>query len=210
MTSNANSDSKLPVNYVFVDYQNVHELDVTLIGKKTVYLTLLLGPNCRLDGAVVEQLLNHAASVQLVRLTSHGKDALDFTLSFYLGKTANADPTAYFHIVSKDAGFDPLIAHLETRRIRVKRHNDYSSLTFTSPPKASLLPTEEQVRHALMRLQQSPSARPTSKKALANWLRSNFGASASDAQRHELLDRLCKTGQVIIGENEAVTYSFDP
>jgi hypothetical protein len=31
------SDRNLPVNYVFVDYENVHAVDLTLIGSKTVY-----------------------------------------------------------------------------------------------------------------------------------------------------------------------------
>ena len=132
---NANSDSKLPVNYVFVDYENVHEIDVTLIGKKTVYLTILIGPNCKLNGAVVDELLKHPTSVQLVRLSSSADDALDITLAFYLGKAANADPAAYFHIISKDTGFGPMIDHLKNCQIRVYRHNDYSTLTFSYPSK---------------------------------------------------------------------------
>src|SRR4051812_19419391 len=135
MISNVHTDGKLPVNYVFVDYENVHEVDLTVIGSKTVYLTLLMGPRqSKLDAALVEKLVEHAASVQFVRLNSVGRNALDFALAYYLGKAANADPTAYFHIVSKDTGFDSLIEHLVSRRIRVRRHEDYAGLTFSKAP----------------------------------------------------------------------------
>ena len=64
------------MNHVFVDFENVHEVDPALFGAKSVSLTLLLGARqTKLDAALVEKLLEHAASVQLVRLTSSGKNA---------------------------------------------------------------------------------------------------------------------------------------
>ena len=136
MSSTATTEPRPPINYVFVDYENVHDVDLSVIGTKTVYLTLLLGARqTKLDAELVEKLIQHAASVQLVRLSSSGKNALDFALAYYMGKAVNADPTAYFHIVSKDTGFDPLIEHLRTRHIHARRHNDYTSLTFLAAPK---------------------------------------------------------------------------
>src|SRR5258706_7373163 len=105
-----------PVNHVFVDFENVHEIDLAIIGAKAVSFTLLLGSRqTKLDVSIVEKLLEHAASVQLVRLTSTGKNALDFTLAYYVGRAVAADPTGFFHIVSKDAGYDPLIEHLRSQ-----------------------------------------------------------------------------------------------
>ena len=71
MTSNAHADPKRSVNYVFVDYENMHEVDLTLIGSKTVHFTLLLGARqSKLDATLVEKLIAHASAVQLVRLNS--------------------------------------------------------------------------------------------------------------------------------------------
>src|SRR6185436_12859689 len=109
MPALAASDLPRPMNHVFVDFENVHHVDFSLIGAKAVSFTLLLGAkHTRLDVALVEKLLEHAASVQLVRLTTSGRNALDFALSYYLGRAVLADPTAYFHVVSRDKGFDPL------------------------------------------------------------------------------------------------------
>ncbi|MBC8126751.1 MAG: NYN domain-containing protein [Gloeobacteraceae cyanobacterium ES-bin-144] len=119
-----------------MDFENVHQVDLTLIGAKSVSFTLMVGAKqTKLDSDLVEKLMAHSSSVQLVKLKSSGKDALDFALAYYLGRAVLADPTAYFHIVSKDGGFDPLIDHLRARHIHVYRHASCAELTFTWPGK---------------------------------------------------------------------------
>ena len=125
-----------PLNHVFVDYENVQALDLTVIGNKCVTFTLLVGPHKKkLDVELVEQLFTHAASVEMVRVSASGRNALDFTLAYYLGRAVAADPAGFFHIISKDTGYDPMIVHLQSRHIRVRRHNDFSKLTFSALPK---------------------------------------------------------------------------
>src|SRR5215831_6557733 len=137
MTTNS-SDLPLPVNHIFVDYENVHTVDSSIFGNKTVHLTLLLGANkAKLDSELVEKLLNHAAAVELIRLESSGRNALDFSLAYYVGRAVAANPLGHFHIVSKDKGYDPLIEHLRSKHIRVKRHGDFSTLTFTGAVNAA-------------------------------------------------------------------------
>src|SRR6266404_7385047 len=131
-----NSDLPPPINHIFVDFENVHEIDLAVIGSKAVSFTLLVGPRqTKLDVSLVEKLFKHAVSVQLVRFTSAGRNALDFTLAYYVGRAVAADPTGYFHIVSKDAGYDPLITHLRSRHISARRHESFATLTFEAPPR---------------------------------------------------------------------------
>jgi hypothetical protein len=126
------------MNHVFIDFENVHQVDLTLIGAKSVSFTLMVGPKqTKLDSDLVEKLMAHSSSVHLVKLKSSGKNALDFALAYYLGRAALADPTAYFHIVSKDGGYDPLIEHLRDRHINVQRHKSCDELTFTWPGKTA-------------------------------------------------------------------------
>jgi len=144
---NETNDLPPPVNHVFVDFENIHEIDLAVIGNKTVHFTLLLGSRqTKLDVALVEKLLHHATTVELVRLTSSGKNALDFTLSYYVGRAVVADPTGYFHIISKDAGFDPLIEHLRSKHIRVRRHKDFTTLTFSAAVKPSVTTSSVKAR----------------------------------------------------------------
>lgn len=126
----------LPTNHVFVDFENVHAIDPAVFGHKSVSFTLLLGPaQKKLDAALVEQLLNHAGTVELVRLTEPGKNALDFALAYYLGRAVQSDPLGFFHIVSHDKGFDPLVEHLRHRHVRARRHDDFSGLHFNGETK---------------------------------------------------------------------------
>ena len=125
-----------PVNHVFVDFENVHQVDLTLIGAKAVSFTLMVGAKqTKLASDLVEKLMEHSASVRLVKLKSSGKNALDFALAYYLGRAVLADPAAYFHLISKDGGFDPLIEHLRERHIHVQRLASCAELTFTWPGK---------------------------------------------------------------------------
>src|SRR5436190_23055943 len=118
------TDLPPPINHVFVDFENVHKIDLDVIGSKAVSFTLLVGPRqTKLDIALVEKLFEHAVSVQLVRLTSAGRNALDFAVAYYLGRAAAFDPTGCFHIVSRDRGFDPLVEHLLSKRIDTRRHD---------------------------------------------------------------------------------------
>src|ERR1035437_4949068 len=118
-----------PVNHIFVDFENVHEVEHSVIGHESVRLTLLLGPNQKkLDADLVEKLLQHAGSVHLVRLTNSGRNALDFTLAYYVGRAAVLDPSGFFHIISRDTGYDPLVAHLRSNHVWARRHPDFASL----------------------------------------------------------------------------------
>ena len=125
-----------PMNHVLVDFENVHQVDLALIGARSVIFTLMVGAKqTKLDSDLVEQLMTHATSVQLVKLNSSGRNALDFALAYYLGRAVLADPTAHFHIISRDGGFDSLIEHLRVRHIQVHRHENCADLPFTWPGK---------------------------------------------------------------------------
>ncbi len=210
MSSATTTEPKPSVNYVFVDYENVHDVDLALVGSKTVHLTLLLGARqTKLDVALVEKLMAHASSVQLVRLNSSGKNALDFALAYYVGRAVNADANAYFHIVSKDTGFDPLIEHLRSRHIHARRHVDYSTLTFSAPPKPPAAGQEDVLTRVIAHLRKNTNNRPKRKKTLASHLTAVCGKSVTSTEVDALIEQLRQAGYLNIGEKEAVTYLLD-
>jgi hypothetical protein len=154
------------MNHVFVDGENVHQMDPAVIGSKVVNLTLLLGAKqTKLDAVVFEKLMAQTASVQLIRLASTGKNALDLTLSYYLGRAVLADPTGYFHVVSRDKGFDPLVEHLRSRHIQAHRHDDFATLTFSGPKKTPSKPMLSPVAAPLPAASQSRKNAPNSQKS---------------------------------------------
>ena len=214
-------------NHVFVDFENVSRIDPTILESKNVTFTLLLGARqTKLDVTLVERLLVHAASVQLIRLTSSGKNALDFALSYYLGQAVAADPTGFFHIVSKDKGFDPLIEHLQTKHSRIGRCDDFATLSFCAPSKPSTVapsavPSKPSALPrpntapgnsdglsavALARLRKSSAACPKSRKTLIRYLITHLGHDLDEARAERLIADLSQSGSLAIDSKGAVAY----
>ena len=222
-----------PVNHVFVDYENVHDVDPALIGAKSVSLTLLLGARqTKLDAALVEKLMEHAATVQLVRLTSSGRNALDFALAYYVGRAVMSDPTGHFHIVSGDTGFDPLIEHLRSRHIHARRHANFAPLT-TPPPAPAQAPVRAPVRapaptpvrapalapptprfsphdpvfsRIVDHLRKQASNRPKRKKTLIRNLLAFCGSTVAEPEVLDMVESLRRAGSLSIDDKDAVTY----
>jgi PIN domain len=218
-------DPTTPLNHIFVDYENVQAIDLDVIGSKGVTFTLLIGAQKKkLDVELVEQLVMHAASVELVRMTASGRNALDFTLAYYVGRAVAADPSGYFHIISKDAGYDPMIRHLRSRSVRIRRHDAFSELTFSYPQKlkgpasdGALLPArdsgkavtptnDDPMARILMHLRKQVNNRPRRRKTLVSHLAGLLGKQSTDAGIEQLIERLVEEGSVAIDSKGAVTY----
>lgn len=227
----------LPTNHVFVDFENVQEIDPAVFGHKSVSFTLLLGPaQKKLDAALVEQLLNHAGTVELVRLAEPGRNALDFALAFYLGRAVQTDPLGFFHIVSHDKGYDPLIEHLRRRHIRVRRHDDFSALRFDGDgklpvPQAKPAPTPapvpppvpakiavpqptatvahplgDQARLLLEYLRRNAKNRPGKEATLIRHTRSFFGDKITESDAKALIAELRAAKILIIDPKGKLDY----
>ncbi len=211
----ASTEPAPPLNHVFVDFENVHQIDVSVLGSKAVSFTLLLGAKqTKLDVGLVERLMEHAASVQLIRLKSSGKNALDFALAYYVGRAVSASPGSVIHIISKDTGFDPLVEHLRSRHTPAHRHDSFATLTFSRTPKpATVAPKAESAAPddvftlVLERLRKNVTNRPKKKKTLLSHLKSTLGKNATEAEATQLLERLRKAGHLSIGDKDAVTYN---
>lgn len=224
------ADLASPVHHVFVDFENVHQIDLAVIGSKAVSFTLLVGPRqTKLDAALVEKLFEHAVSVQLARLTSIGRNALDFAVAYYLGRAVANDPTGYFHIVSGDTGFDPLIAYLRGKHVDVSRHDSFATLPFAGPtrrstpitrttaekvksrskPKAPPPILDERAIRVLEHLRKPSTTRPKNKKRLVSYLVAYLGHKITEAQALNILENLRRAGILAIDEKGAVTYHLE-
>ena len=215
------------MNHVFVDFENVHHVDLSVVGSRSITFTLLLGARqTKLDVGLVEKLMEHAASVQLVRLTSSGRNALDFALAYYMGRAVAVDPAGSFHVVSRDTGFDALIEHMRSKHIHARRHVDFAALTGSAPAevRSSASPaspeklgtpvrTKAQPMHpeapgtrVLDHLRKHPNSRPKRKATLARHVLALLGNKASEADVMVLIDSLRQEGHLTIDERDAVAY----
>jgi hypothetical protein len=199
--------SATAIHHVFVDFENVHEIDFEVLGNAAVRFTLLVGASQKkLDVDLVEQLLRYASSTELVRMQTAGRNALDIVLAYHLGRAAAAHPGGQFHIVSKDTGFEPLIDHLKSNGISASRHPDYVTLKEVLPPTLGLTPFPAEVDAVVTCLKKDAFSRPKTRKALISYLRSATGKHLSAPQIEKAIKFLQEIGFLEIDNRGAITY----
>lgn len=160
-------------NYIFIDFENVHETDWDRIVDKPVMVTLVLGEQHKyIPVAVVKKMLKCAGRVQLVETKRTGKNAADFVLAQLIGEQKKGNPEGYFHIVSKDKGFDALIEHLKENDILAARRASFSDIPV-------LMNVAERVELLATGFKAHPKNRPAKRKTLESQIQAIFGKALS-------------------------------
>jgi hypothetical protein len=218
-------------NYLFVDFENIHEVDLDLIGGKPVKVILILGErHKKLPVDMVKKLLKYQAQVQLIEAGRSGKNALDFVLSYRIGVESVADPKGFFHIVSRDKGFDPLILHLKNNKISAARHESFAKIpvlagetpgrprerpkvsaprpTAVKPKSGTALSAAERVMLMTERLAANKTNRPKRKKTLLAHIFTHFGKRLSTGELDEILEALVANSVIEITPRGAVVYKI--
>jgi len=109
-------------NYVLIDYESVQPEDVSALKQDHFRVIVFVGARqTKIPFETAAALQQMGSNAEYVKISGTGPNALDFHIAFYIGQFAEKDPEAYFYIVSKDAGFDPLLNHLSTRKLRALR-----------------------------------------------------------------------------------------
>lgn len=105
-------------NYVLVDLENTQVKSLALLAAEHFRVYLFLGPHhTRLPSDLVLAMHDFGERAKYVRMQLQGPNALDFHIAYYLGSLAAKDSEGFFHIISRDTGFDPLIRHLKDNGI---------------------------------------------------------------------------------------------
>jgi hypothetical protein len=126
----------MKTNYVLIDFENVQVKSLALLKDDTFRVCVFLGPaNSKLPVELVLAMQSMGPRATYIILETPGKNALDFHIAYYLGTMSTDDPTGFFHIISKDSGFDPLIHHLKGKKIFAARSTAIEEMPcFITPP----------------------------------------------------------------------------
>ncbi len=201
--------AKFPTNYVLVDFENVQPKNLALLQDTHFKIFMFVGAQQnKLDMGIVSVMQNLGPRrAKYVRVEDTGKNALDFCLTFYLGALVAKHPTGYFHIISKDKGFDPLVAHLNTRGLKAARRNCISEIPIVDAEKSPVEITETMtdVQRALSDLKRRGESKPRSKAALINTLKSIFRNDLNDQQAAKLFQKLMQTKHITV-KDEKLAY----
>jgi len=164
-------ESKLPTNYVLIDYENIQPKNLEILENHPFKVFVFVGANqakVPFDLAVAMQSLGDNA--KYIKISGNGPNALDFHIAYYLGELSTTDPKGYFHIISKDTGFDPLIKHLKLRNIRVLREKDLAEIPVLRISNATN--SDEKITAIINNLSGRSQSRPRKIKTLTNTINS--------------------------------------
>jgi hypothetical protein len=210
-------------NYVLIDYENVQVKSLALLKEAHFAVRVFLGvKNTKLHKDMVLAMHEFGSRASYVELETSGQNALDFHLAFYLGQLAQVDSEGFFHIISKDTGFDPLIGHLRAMKISAVRSASIEEMPCFKPKAEATPPVSttavsgtrvvperlfDLFKLAIDDLRKRKSARPRTEKSLKSTLRARFHKDVLDSDIDSVLRMLRKRGYVKL-EGTKVSYAL--
>ena len=195
--------------YSLINNENVNvnadNLNLLAGGSHTFEVLIFLGPRQTKIPVDLAIQISELLTASYVEVSERGKNALDFHIAYYVGRLSERDPEAFFHIVSQDKGFDPLIEHLRGDGRKCYRVNDVSDLL---PLRVALSPdNQKRIDVILADLSSRGALRPRKMKTLIGTIGSVFKGALDEATIRLLIKTLRKKGHVVV-DGDKVTYNL--
>ena len=122
-------------HYIFVDLENVQPKITINPAVRSVKLKIFVGTKqdkVPLDLVLAAQA--YGPDAEYIQVDGQAENALDFYITYYIGQLVGSMggqvSDVCFHIISKDRGFDPLIAHLKAKNIFCHRSTSFAAIPF--------------------------------------------------------------------------------
>jgi hypothetical protein len=182
--------------YILIDYENVPVRSLPSLDAGAVQVLVFVNEDqAKLSFEVASAMQNLGSRGRYIRMSGKGCNALDFHIAYYLGVLAAKDPEASFLVISKDGGFDPLIAHAK-------------DLTTALALKATGLPSmAERITPVVERLRQQGAAKPKSVKTLCSQINAQFHSQLDAGELAATCAELQARGIIIVNATR-VSYAL--
>lgn len=195
-------------NYILIDYENVQNIDLSCLKEKNFYIKIFIGTNqtkIPIDLVLRSQELGN--QVEWIQINGSGKNALDFHITFVLGKLVQQDPEAFFHIISKDTGFDPLINYLKNQKTLCARKEDISLITNLLWNDS--MPLEDTCKIIVQKLSSiDRRCRPKSESTLKNYIKAQLGLKEIAPVINEVYQKLLVSKNIHFDQAKKLDYGF--
>ena len=184
-------------NYVLIDYENVQPSALSVLEKEHFKVVDFVGANqAKVAFDVAAQLQRLGPSASYVKISGNGPNALDFHIAYYIGHLAAAEPDAYFHIISKDTGFDPLISHLKSKKIFACRSKDIGDMPIVKAANSKTQP--EKLAVIVANLKQRGASKPRTVKTLSSTISSLFQKALAEDELAAILKHMEQHGLITV------------
>ncbi len=197
----------MKTNYILIDYENVQPHNIDILNGHPFKVVVFVGANqTKIPFELASALQKLGEQAEYVKIGGNGQNALDFHIAFYIGQIAERDPNSYFHIISKDTGFDPLIKHLKANKILAQRETDLAEIPLLKISNATSL--DEKIAAIIENLSGRGQSKPRKVKTLRNTINSLFMKKLEEKKLSELIEQLTRRGCIVVNQNGNVSYKL--
>ena len=175
---------------IYVDFENVPNVEIREMSDTRI-LIFIGQSQKRLSTNIVKAIQPLGKNVEWIQINGSGKNALDFHIAYYLAMH-KAQPDTEHYIISKDAGFDPLIVHANGLGQKVRRVVSFADVFEKIGVGKELEGKYKKVKEILMK--QQKTRRPKSRKTLSSFIETTFQKKISTAETNKLIENLFRDG----------------
>jgi PIN domain len=199
--------ARVRTNHVLIDFESVQPDSLGALEQEHFKVHIFVGANqTKLPFGVAAAIQRMGSRANYVKISGNGANALDFHIAFYIGQLAAGDASAYFHIISKDTGFDPLIQHLKSRNILAGRVKAVADIPLVKVSNSRSL--EDRLIALVEKLRQMKASKPRTLKTLRSTISSLFQKQLSDSEIDSLVEALSARKIAVVAENK-MSYSLE-
>ena len=195
-------------NIVLIDYENVQPNKLSALNQDHFSVFVFLGENqTKITLELAKSLQPLGDKAKYIPIDGNGANALDFHIAFYIGKLALENPNSFFHIISKDKGFDPLIQHLKSLKILCSRSEKIEDMPLFKIIDATS--SEDKVAAIIENLKQRGASKPRKEKTLISTILSLFRhKKITDNEAKILLQTLQSKRFITIDTKGSISYKL--
>ncbi|HBI14335.1 MAG TPA: hypothetical protein DDY20_02255 [Desulfobulbaceae bacterium] len=195
-----------PNNFVLIDFENVQPTNIEILKKHPFKIFVFVGENqVRIPFEIANALQEFGSEAKYIKIKGNGQNSLDFHIAFYIGQLSIQDQEGYFHIVSKDTGFDPLVKHLRNKKIKANRVNDLAEIPILRI--SNTTNNDEKISAIVKNLAGRGQSRPRKITTLSNTINSLFTNKLDENELQGVI-KILQAKQYISLNQENVSYNL--
>lgn len=190
-------------NVVLIDFESVQPDSIEALNHEHFHVLLFCGANqSKVAFEIAATLQKLGPRAEYVKISGVGPNALDFHIAYYIGRRAAEDPGAFFHVVSRDKGFDPLIHHLKSRKVLACRSESIADIPIVKNggKKSSI----ERAEVFIARLKECKITKPRTEKTMASAIRAHFQPGVDETEAGLILKAMVAIGFISIEAGKIV------
>lgn len=199
----------MKTNYVLIDSENVGiPQNIEILARDGIKVVIFAGKENPRNVPLATVVKMFKMGVQYVNVGAIGKNALDFTIAYYMGLYSANEEEIYFHIISKDHDYDSLIEHLKNeRKTYARRYENLDEMEEKFRLIDGKVSEEERIQIAHKRLFAPKATRPRTRQKLANHVSAIFMKKLSEGEVEKVIAGLMKSGAICEDEKKRLVYS---